>query len=1086
MATITQRAKLAWKAATGLFGDDAATQAFGLLTGILPGGVGLPPVRGTREYMRAYSQMPWLRAVASRISTATAQTEWQLYVQRGKNGKPMENRAIKRATKSSVRRTMLKTLEASGELEAITDHPLLDVLHHGNDMLTGLSVRKVTQLHLDLVGEAFWLKERNALGTVIGLWPIPADWVLSTPTPSLRTYRVQFRAWRGNIPDTEFVWFNEVDPANPYGRGTGTAQALSDELETDEYAAKFAKGFFLNSARPDLIVYPKAPQTLNEASVSRLEEDWLSKSQGFWKSAKPYFIGREIGIEKLETSFRAQQFVQIREHERNAIMQVFGLPPELLGVLSNSNRATISLADYLMAVYVVEPRLEFQRAVMQEKLVPEYDENLLLEFVSPVREDRDYQLDAAKSASWALDVDEWRALMGHTPKDDGTGKVHMVPINMRETVLGDGGGTQPGAPVGVGPSQVQPNAKPPAETPPAGGEPPKEEPAKPPADDATAGKAWRFGCAVDAELLAGTPDAAVLVKASLNDTEDLPESSQVAARGEAGMARALAHVWRDAAERVPLGPLATACAASDIEAVYRLFRLPDVAQAERQAIEPPLTTAGVRGIQLGARPLRSAGIPIREAVGVTKDPPPLGFDLTSTYPEAARYAEQVAGQLIVTNTLVTAEMKETVRALIARGIERGIDPKSLARMIRQTIGLRDDQLLAVERFRTRLEDDGSLTNEVIDNRVTNYALAQHRARAILIARTELIGALNHGQQSIWDRAVSTGFLDASRATKVWLTADDERLCVECEALGAEDPVPVMSTFSNGKLTPPAHPACLPGDSLVLPGARVTAVSKRRFDGDLVVLRTAGGRKLACTPDHPILTRLGWVLAGSLHVGDDIVCDLRRQWATSGDGDHQDRPTRIQEIADALIQSGQVVAVPMPASAEDLDSDGVSRQVAIVGTDGLCGDGREAAIGQPILQGALVDTDRPPLSASARLSAQGFEHDNATPIDLVSARDLVATLRPGHVAPFESFGLGLGPKADAALGQTTVDDATRDAELARQLVGGAAGQITLDQIVDVECQAINGDVFNLQAADGWYAAESIITHNCRCSTGLRTA
>lgn len=41
-----------------LFNDAAPTQAFGMFSGILPGGIGSPPVKGSREFLAAYSHMP--------------------------------------------------------------------------------------------------------------------------------------------------------------------------------------------------------------------------------------------------------------------------------------------------------------------------------------------------------------------------------------------------------------------------------------------------------------------------------------------------------------------------------------------------------------------------------------------------------------------------------------------------------------------------------------------------------------------------------------------------------------------------------------------------------------------------------------------------------------------------------------------------------------------------------------------------------------------------------------------------------------------------------------------------------------------
>lgn len=437
MAGLGARLRLLGKAAVGVFDEQSAKAAYGLLSGVLPGGHGLPPVRGTKEYLRAYSDMPWLRAVSARIASSVSRTEWQLFVRGKPNERARRDWVLQRSSNPVRRAALLKQAQADGDLRQIETHPLLDLLDRANSFQTGDSMRKVTQLHLDLVGEAFWLKERDGLGMVTAVWPIPPDWVVNTPTPAHPFYRVQFRAWRGLIPDTEILCFQDPDPANPYGRGSGTAQALADELETDEYAAKHTKAFFYNRARPDLVVFPKAPATMREADVRRAEEDWTSRNQGFWRAFKPYFMTREVGIHEMDQNFRSLQLVQLREYERNAVIQIFGMPPELLGVIENSNRATINAADFLMAKYVLEPRLEFLRSVFQERLVPEFDERLIINYVSPVTDDEELRLKAATAAPWAQSVDEWREMMGREKLEDDKGKVHVFTSGLTEHTMGE-------------------------------------------------------------------------------------------------------------------------------------------------------------------------------------------------------------------------------------------------------------------------------------------------------------------------------------------------------------------------------------------------------------------------------------------------------------------------------------------------------------------------------------------------------------------------------------------------------------------------------------------------------------------------
>jgi hypothetical protein len=418
----------------GLFSEQSARQSWGILSGTTPPS-GYAPTRGTRETLEGYSTSPWLRAVGSKVASSFASTEWRIMVPRKKgNGKAVLRKHISRASKGD-RSRLLKRLEADGELEVLDNHPFLDLIYDANGFMTGEAMRNVTMLHIDMVGEAFWLKERNGVGAPVGVWPIPPHWVTQTPSPTHPFYQVSFGSWQGQIPEAEILWFKQIDPLNPYGRGTGVARSLADELDTDEYAAKTGKAAFFNQARPDFVVFPKARTGEFDASatvsqVNRLEQDWTNHTQGFWRRFKPYFMSREVGIHEFKQDFQSVQLLDIRKYEAETIVRVWGVPPEIFGMLGSTDRRSLGLARSVFAEQVLIPRLEFVRGVLQERLLPEFDERLIVDYVSPVPEDQEFKLEVAKANPAALSIDEWRELGGLPEKEDGSGEVHAVPFNV--------------------------------------------------------------------------------------------------------------------------------------------------------------------------------------------------------------------------------------------------------------------------------------------------------------------------------------------------------------------------------------------------------------------------------------------------------------------------------------------------------------------------------------------------------------------------------------------------------------------------------------------------------------------------------
>lgn len=411
------------KAAVGLFTGQLTPEVQGMLAGILPGGRGEPPPKGSKEFLEAYGNMPWLRAASENVARSYAAVRWWVATAKSaKTGKAFRCQEAQRGGYEG-RAKAIKHLKTVGELKEIDEHPMLDLLYRGNQFFTGTQNRKLQCLYLDHVGEAPWLKQRNAMGVPEAAWPIPPHWVLETPTPSHRSYRVSFMGWQRDIPETEILWFSEPNPVNPYGRGLGLARALADELDTDDAAAKHARSFFFNKGRPDLLI---AGEGIGEADMKHLEQRWREKSRRFIQQfAIPLFVNKAVKVQELGQTMKDMQFTDLREFERNTVQQVWGLPPEAMGIIENSNRATIDAADYLKSRQVLEPRLETTREILQERLVPEYDDRLIVGYDSPVMEDREFHLNVAKAAPHTLTVDEWREMAGKSPLEGDQGKVHI-------------------------------------------------------------------------------------------------------------------------------------------------------------------------------------------------------------------------------------------------------------------------------------------------------------------------------------------------------------------------------------------------------------------------------------------------------------------------------------------------------------------------------------------------------------------------------------------------------------------------------------------------------------------------------------
>ncbi len=381
----------------------------------------------SNNLLRAYAYMPWLRAALGKIGDGIGATPWYLEQVATKAG-PTRNVTYQNATLE--RKAVLKRVMASDKsitsVNAITSHPMLDVLSAPNPFMTGDSMIALTALHIDLVGEALWWLRPGENGVIEQIWPVPPGWISKRPSGTEAFFELNTSV---GIPKKlsidEVVWFRTPAPDNPYSKTVGVAGPLADELETDEWATKHVKAFFKNGARPDILI---SGTGLTKEEADRAEERWLQKLQGFWRAHRPHFIGAEVKVTQLNGKFNDLQMVDLRKWQRDVVFQTIGVPPEMLGVLESSNRATINTATFIFGKWVLTPRLEVIRATIQTQLVPHFDTSLVVMYVSPVEEDREFRLEVYKASPWAHTVNDWRNLANDDPfADETNGEYLMIP-----------------------------------------------------------------------------------------------------------------------------------------------------------------------------------------------------------------------------------------------------------------------------------------------------------------------------------------------------------------------------------------------------------------------------------------------------------------------------------------------------------------------------------------------------------------------------------------------------------------------------------------------------------------------------------
>jgi hypothetical protein len=354
---------------------------------------------------------------------------------------------------------------------------------------------------------------------------------------------------------------------------------------------------------------------------------------------------------------------------------------------------------------------------------------------------------------------------------------------------------------------------------------------------------------------------------------------------------------------------------------------------------------------------------------------------------------------------------------------------------------------------------------------------------------------------------------------------DGDTCLVCGAddghvYGLDEPRPEL----------PIHPDCLPGDALVSSGSRVAGVSKRKYKGDMFVIRTASGNEIRATPNHPILTRAGFVVAQGINLGDKLVCDAgidRVQLIRENDNQVE---TSIENLFRSFFEAGEMASVEVPTSAEDFHGDGIDNEIAVIAANRELLNEAYPECAKDSSESILVRRRRAMATLESRTGGQLQFHFGflaASRSFMSSARKSLAFLgacavhalnllfvRVAHgdagllecnsnihaacpetlsnppdpyplIVKIEHFFKtrpylckSASGECKAPRGEVTADSVLGYTSLACELIHGLAGPVSFDKVVEIRKEYFSGHVYNLQSEDGYFIANHIITHNCR--------
>jgi len=349
-----------------------------------------------RDYLDSYEMCFLVFTCIRKIAEKVANAEFKLYKILGTPGKE--------------------------KIDEVKNHPLLDLLAQVNPFTTKFEMMDITQTYIELLGNAYWYKARGKNSRKpLELWMLRPDRVevIEDPDKIIKEYRYTLpNGTKQNFAPEDIIHFKQPNPKSAF-YGLPTVAPIMEIVENLVYSIRWNKNFFYNNAIPDTVILTKNKMSAEEKEEFR--KNWQKKYGGISKSHSFGILeGEDVKIEKITDSMKDMQFTQLEENSAQQILAGFGVPKSIIG-MQGMNRAEAEAQIYTFLSETIEPKVRRIIERLNEFLVPEYGDNLYLDFEKMAPQDRRSLLDEYEIGlrmNWLL-INEVRDREGLPPIEGG-------------------------------------------------------------------------------------------------------------------------------------------------------------------------------------------------------------------------------------------------------------------------------------------------------------------------------------------------------------------------------------------------------------------------------------------------------------------------------------------------------------------------------------------------------------------------------------------------------------------------------------------------------------------------------------------
>ncbi|MDR4483816.1 MAG: phage portal protein [Nitrospirales bacterium] len=374
----------------------------------------LPAVSVGREddemRLSLYSKLTWVYVAVSKIARTAA-------------GVPL--RAV-------------RTLD-NGEEQAIPNDPKVKVIR--SPMPPYVSKRFLmewTIASLMLTGKSYWEVWPSIFNPKF-IFPLHPEYTV--PVPDRQRYISGFRYVAPKTGEVipigveNVVWFRFPSPTDDYD-GQSPLRAGSLAASTDLVASKMNLALLFNQGRPSGVLASESP--LSKIAFERLQEQFLAKHGGPWKSGKPLILEQGLKYQAVGLPPKDMEYLNGRSFTRDEILALYSVPPTVAGVKS-ANFATAQIEDRKFWEQAIMPTMSVVTETIDAMMFPDEGVTLKPDYseVMALQEDKEKR-EARLEKEFDRGIitrNEYRKAIGYA--EDPNGNVFFIKSGL--VALGEDG-----------------------------------------------------------------------------------------------------------------------------------------------------------------------------------------------------------------------------------------------------------------------------------------------------------------------------------------------------------------------------------------------------------------------------------------------------------------------------------------------------------------------------------------------------------------------------------------------------------------------------------------------------------------------